>query len=157
MPAPDNPIVILLPAFSMTKARVDADGGRHHGIGSGLRRLECRLQIFFDFSQTGATVARPVTAPSVAARKDRHVPFFSFFSKVEVPGIVEEIPLGLGYDELGHWHGSGRRVPPIREMRETNADASDPLALVRGTMWGLLFSSIFWLLVGAGAFLWLRR
>lgn len=156
MPAPDNPTVILLPAFSMTKARVDADTGGYLGAGPCLGRMESRLRISFDFSQTGTAVARVVTAPSVAARKDLHVPFF-FSSKAEVPGIVEEIPLGLGYDELGNWHGNGLRVPPIREMRETNADASDPLALVRGTMWGLLFSALFWLPIGAGVLLWLRR
>lgn len=156
MPAPDNPTVILLPAFSMTKARVDADTGGYLGAGPCLGRIESRLRIFFDFSQTGTSVARVVTAPSIEARRERGASCLSA-PHIETLGIVEEIQLGLGYDQMGHWHGRRPRVVSIREMRETNADASDPLALARGTMWGLLFSALFWLPVGAGVLLWLRR
>ncbi len=66
--------------------------------------------------------------------------------------LIEEIRLGWGYDTAGRWHGVPAELVPIREAAETDED--DPLAPARGTLWGLLFGALFWLLIGAAAALW---
>ncbi len=66
--------------------------------------------------------------------------------------LIEELQHGWGYDTTGRWHGEAAEVVPIREAAETADD--DPLAPARGIMWGLLFGTILWLLIGAVAALW---
>ncbi len=59
-------------------------------------------------------------------------------------GIVEEIRRGWGYDSAGRWHQRAAEVVPIRKV--SLVTENDPLALVRGSLWGLLFSFLFfWL------------
>ncbi len=72
-------------------------------------------------------------------------------------GIVEEIRSGWGYDSVGRWHRGVAEVVPIRKNVPALTE-KDPLALVRGSLWGLLFSFLFfWLPAGAAAFLWCRK
>ncbi len=66
--------------------------------------------------------------------------------------LVERIQPGWGYDPAGRWHRETAEVAPIRE--EIDPDRDDPLAAARGTMWGLLFCVVFWLLIGTAAALW---
>jgi len=71
-------------------------------------------------------------------------------------GIVEEVRRGWGYDSAGRWHRGVAEVVPIRKTSLLTENA--PLALVRSSLWGLLFSFLFfWLPVGAAAFLWRRK
>lgn len=70
--------------------------------------------------------------------------------------LVEELRHGWGYDQAGHWHEAVAAVGPVREEGEADDDA--PLALARGTMWGLLFSVIFfWLPMGTVVVLLWKR
>ena len=71
-------------------------------------------------------------------------------------GIVEEIRRGWGYDSAGRRHQRAAEVVPIRKVYLVTED--DPLALVRGSLWGLLFSFLFfWLPVGVVIFLQRRK
>ena len=71
-------------------------------------------------------------------------------------GIVEAIWRGWGYDSAGRWHRGVAETVPIRKT--SLHTENDPLSLVRGSLWGLLFSFLlFWLPVGAAAFLWRRK
>ena len=69
--------------------------------------------------------------------------------------LVEKIQHGWGYDGSGRWHRGIVEVGTIRKRVEV--DRNDPLASARGVMWGLLFSAVFWLLVGGIVALWWRR
>lgn len=70
--------------------------------------------------------------------------------------LVEELRHGWGYDQAGDWHGAVADVETVRE--EGGAEHDDPLASVRGMMWGVLFSVIFfWLPIGTVVILWWKR
>jgi len=70
--------------------------------------------------------------------------------------LVHEIRHGWGYDHRGYWHDGIAEVIQVQaECRQNEED--DPLALVRGTFWGLLFSAIFFWLPAAVVLLWARN
>ena len=67
-------------------------------------------------------------------------------------GTIEQVLCGWGYDSAGRWHRGVAKVVPIRKT--TLLTEKDPLALVRGSLWGVLLSFLFfWLPAGAVAFL----
>ncbi len=71
-------------------------------------------------------------------------------------GIVEEIRRGWGYDSDGRWHQRAAEVVPIRKASPVTEN--DPLAPVRGSLSGLLFSFLFfWFPVGVVTFLKRRK
>lgn len=81
--------------------------------------------------------------------------------EVQVPGcersigMVDEIRRSWGYDGSGRWHRGIAEVAPLR--REAGTGEDDALAPARGTVWGLLFSAVFWLPIGVAVFLSWRR
>lgn len=74
-------------------------------------------------------------------------------------GILQEIQRGWGFDRAGRWHQGFGKVVPIRRVPVIPVIDDDArLAPSRGVLWGLLLSFLlFWLPVGAAAFLWRRK
>ena len=71
-------------------------------------------------------------------------------------GTIEQVLCGWGYDSAGRWHRGVAKVVPIRQMSLLTKE--DPLALVRGSLWALMLSFLFfWLPAGAAVVLWWRK